>query len=165
MQRMAMVLGLLVAAVAIGWWMWPVSPERLILREFGTLVQDVTKPGPEGPVASAARAKEASERFVERPEIEFDRLPGAVETRADLAAVVFHARAAFDSLAIATYDERVEIGPGGTSAVMRLSARATAVRAGDREADAREFELRWVRTAEGWRIAAARAVEAIRPVP
>lgn len=165
MPRALLIAMTVSAAVLTAWWLWPVPPERLILRELGTLVKDVAKPGPESPVASAARAKEASERFVERPEIEFDRLPGSVETRADLAAVVFHARAAFDTLAVATYDERVEVGAGGTTAVMRLSARASAERAGDRETDAREFELRWVRTADGWRMAVARAVEAIRPVP
>lgn len=165
MRRLWMLLGAAAAVAAALFWLWPASPEARIRRELRELVAAVTKTGPEHPVAAAARAKDAAGRFVGRPVIEFDLMPGAVETRDDLVAAVFQARSWAETLTVETFGDEIEVDPGATSAVMRLSARATALRDGGYEKAVREFELKWVRTAEGWRIAEARSLQAIRPLP
>ncbi len=158
----AVTLATLAAAAAVFGW-WRSRPEQRVHRAFRALVADVSKPGPEGALASAARARSAASRFTAEPVLELDELPFQPATRGELAQAILRARAAVTRVEVRLYDTSVERGETPGTAHLRTTARMVVESAGaGADVRTRELALDWEHTPDGWCISTARTVRAIR---
>lgn len=142
--------------------------ERVIRKSFREAVQALEKSGPESPLAAAGRADTVAGVFVSHPDISLiadDRIPWPIPptgSRAEIRSAVFHARATVDRLTLRVDDLSLQIRPDRAHATLSGTVRARAAVRGETGEMYQEFESDWIRLAEGWRVSAVRAVDAIR---
>ena len=75
---------------------------------------------------------------------------------------MFQARSRLDGIDILFKDISVDINADSTGALMSLAARVTLDHSGESETSWKELELTWVQTPDGWLIASAEGLQAIR---
>lgn len=159
----AVLLAACTAAAVFAWHRYHRDEARL-RRAIGELAGLVSKEPGEAPLASAARARAASDFFAPGAVLSDAFRPRLPAGRDALAAAILHARARADRIGVTLHDVQVEVGPGRSNAVMRVTATASVQGGGMREGETREARLDWVRTDAGWRIARLAPGDALRPI-
>ncbi len=160
-RRGSLLAALLVALVLGGWglWRWHHRDEAVLRRRFDALLRVASFESPASGLMAAAYATELSGWFTEDAEFNVPDVRG-VSGRAEIRSLAFQARSRAQSLALSASD--VELAVDGDVAWLQAWIRARLVRGREEDRSREPVELRWVRTAEGWRIASAARHEVIQ---
>ncbi len=165
-MKYRVISGLLIALTALALWRTlSQSDERIIRKMLHGAVQALEKKGPESPITAIRRAERIAEIFVEQPDITIAELGGARwRSRSELRAAIFQARAATKQVSIRLRDLSVRVDPAGNQATLSGTAqiRAVGLSSPDTAREFSEFTSTWIKTADGWRLAAIQRVDAIR---
>jgi hypothetical protein len=136
--------------------------ERALRRNLRRIATDLEKDGPENLWSAERRADRIARRFAPEPDIRTD-LPWAdLDSRSELRATVFRARALAERIRVRLEDVEVRVDPGRKSATLTGTVWATVTGPGESGSLVQEFEVEWIREEEGWLIATVRTRDAIR---
>jgi len=154
----------IVAAIALRWVLQDRDAAR-IRRQFDRLVADTEKRGRESLLDASTRARSIAAAFIDTPRLALPPVADGERSRAELVGIVFQTRALLDSLAVRIHSRQLEFSPDRRRAVLHVTAEISGIGGGYIERGLRSARIEWVRTDEGWRIAAAEAETPLRPLP
>jgi hypothetical protein len=161
-RRRAILAGLaLVAAVAFVQ-VRAHRDEWAINRRLSRLCRLVEKAPDEGPLMTAARAREISLFFTRDLDLDFGAPLPSLRTRDEVAAAAHHARSSADSIEVKLRDRELSLDAARTSATMRLTAEAAVTAHGQVDRDIREFRLNWIKQDGEWLLQGLGADDSIR---
>lgn len=159
-------LFLLVAAVALGWWLWTVffpSPEKVVLKRMQSLAELLTFKSDISTIGRATRASEFigyfsvdTEIVVNVPEVGSHTLSGRDEVR-ETANGGF---ATVTSLTLAFLDTTVKIGPDKQTADVSCTLKATV--GNEKDFGVQEMHFKWKKIEGTWQITRAETVKTLR---
>jgi ketosteroid isomerase-like protein len=156
--------GVAVVCLAGGWLVFRAarSEESVIKGRLEEMRKVAELDAREGTIPAAGNSRTFGTFFSEDFTCSEPELPLPVRQRQDLEGLMFQARSRLDGIDLAFKDVSVHVAPDGETALMSLAARITLDHSGEREVSWKELELDWVRTPEGWLIASAKSLQAIR---
>jgi hypothetical protein len=157
-------IGAGLAALAALIWVVSLSggDERALRKALRNITQDLEKEGPEKLWTAERRADRIARRFTEDPDVQSSLSGLSFESRTDLRAMVFRARATAERIRARVDDVEIRVDPGRKTATLTGTARVTLTGSGETGDLFQEFETGWVREEDGWLIATVRMREAIR---
>lgn len=138
------------------------GPEAEIRKQLSEL-QELVSYGPgEGDLASLTKVKRLGELFTEDVEIRLTGFKGAgsVEGRKQVQQAAMAARSRAAGLEASLHDIMVQVAEDKTSATVEATGRAKV--SGESSSMVQDFLFIFEKTPEGWLIAGAKTVEALR---
>ena len=160
-----LLVAVLVLCVVVGGWLaWQTfrSEERVIKGRLEAMREVAQLEVREGTIPAATSSRKFGSFFANNFYCDAPDLPMVVRQRKELESLMFQARSHLDGIDLHFKDVTVILGENPTNALMRLAARISLDHSGESEVSWKELELTWVRTPDGWQIAAADSLEAIR---
>jgi hypothetical protein len=154
----ALALLVIVAVAAGAWYLWP-SEERQIRRRHAELAK-VFNERPADGFGLVARAAQLSRFFTDDVVVEPGRGAGPIVGRERLLALAARAPNSGDGYRLDFVDISVDVSGETAASAMTATLASHNSETGQREVDAHEVALEWLRSDE-WRIARIRLVETL----
>jgi hypothetical protein len=165
-MKIAFRLALLVAAAALGFWLWAVlfpSPEKVVLKKIAGLATTATFSVGDGNITRAAKVANLIGFFAVDAEINLDAPGSATRTLSGRDEIRDTARAGFSSLAalkVEFLDVSVRLGAGKMTADVNCTARVTA---GDKkDFGVQEMRFHFKKVDGDWLITRAETVKTLQ---
>jgi hypothetical protein len=155
MKRVTQIV-LAIAIVGLAVWGWMVlhpSPEKVIRSRLNELAKTLSFKSGTGALAQAYNAQKASEYFTPDVEIEVNLAglePVSLHGRDEVMQIAMGARSRLTSLKVEFPDMNVTIDPGGQSAKVNLTGKATMP--GQKDISAQEFNFNLKKVDGKWLI-------------
>jgi hypothetical protein len=165
-RAVQIILALAVVGLAIwGWMALHPSPESVIRSRLNNLAKTISFKSSSGSLAQAYNAEKAAEFFTPDVEVEVN-LPGfeplSLHGREEVMQVAMAARSRLTSMKVEFPDMNVTIDPGGQSAKVNLTGKATMP--GERDISAQEFDFKLKKVDGKWLIYHVETVKTLSSV-
>ncbi len=159
-KKLAITLFILVDVVIIAWFFWPRGEVAVIDGRLDALERLCSKGGQENPVASALRAKEIGEFFVDQPDVLLNVPHGRATSREDLVSAMTALRTMVTSAEVSFGSRAITIAENGRDAVVVLYVEAAAVsKGGKSERYGDTYRMEWIKRGGEWLVRAVMVAE------
>ena len=138
-------IALVIAVIGLAFWLWTTlfpTPEKIIRSRLNAFAKAVSFKSGSGLLSKAYDAQKAADFFTEDVDVEMNLAgyePVLLHGRDDVLQVALGARAKLMSLKVEFPDMNVTIDPGGQTAKVNLTGKATVP--GERDISAQEFNF------------------------
>jgi len=165
-RAVQIILALALVGLAIwGWMALHPSPETVIRSRLNNLAKTISFKSSSGSLAQAYNAEKAAEFFTPDVEVEVN-LPGfeplSLHGRDEVMQVAMAARSRLTSMKVEFPDMNVTLDPGGQSAKVNLTGKATMP--GERDISAQEFDFKLRKVDGKWLIYHVETVKTLSSV-
>ena len=162
-RRGQVVVALLVLSAVVWGWYSRSGEERAVRRQLDALEETVNESAPEG-LASVGRAAQIGGFFTLDVVVDLGRGSAPIQGRDTVIALAARFQPRAEGHVLEIDDVTVDVDEGGSGAGVNLVATLVGRQdpSGGRATDARELQLRMIKSDGTWRIARVTAVDALR---
>jgi hypothetical protein len=166
-MKMLLRLILVVAAAALGFWLWTIffpSPEKIIRRQLTDLARDVSFSPDENNFIKIAHAQAVADFFATNVEVDIsvpEHEQQSLAGRDEITQAVLASRQQLTALAVKFPDVNIAVAPDKNSATADVTVDATV--SGERDAIVQELKFTFEKVDGQWLIDKVETVRVVTP--